>query len=182
MKNGQFLGLFSCLVVFLQFWGQFKEWLALDLDGMTRMYFCHLGHLPKFFGQFKVWIILNFTDIVNFVFGFVPNCFLSMIFGSKQECFSLLNESGTVLFLVFFSFWTFSPIFRVVQGVICSKQDCLARFFFVFVLMLLFFYMSWRYLKSGNTVNTEYLNWILNLEYLPGVNVPVKTIAQLSTS
>ena len=45
------------------------------------------------------------------------------------------------------------------------------NFLFFFVLMLLFFYIFWKSFKSGNTVNTEYLNRILNPEYLTGVNV-----------
>ena len=44
-------------------------------------------------------------------------------------------------------------------------------FLFVFVLMLLFFYIFWKSFKSGNSVNTEYLNRILNPEYLTGLNV-----------
>ena len=31
-------------------------------------------------------------------------------------------------------------------------------FLFIFVLMFLCFYISWKSFKSGNTVNTEYLN------------------------
>ena len=46
-------------------------------------------------------------------------------------------------------------------------------FLFVFALMLLFFYIFWKRFKSENTVNTEYLNRILNPEYLTGVNVLV---------
>ena len=45
---------------------------------------------------------------------------------------------------------------------------------FVFVSVLLCFYMSWKSFKSGNTVNTEYLNRISNTEYLTGANVPKK--------
>ena len=43
-------------------------------------------------------------------------------------------------------------------------------FLFAFVLVLLCFYISWKYFKSGNTVNTEYLNRIPNPEYLTGAN------------
>ena len=35
-------------------------------------------------------------------------------------------------------------------------------FLFVFVLVLLCFYISWKSFKSGNTMNTKYLNRILN--------------------
>ena len=45
-------------------------------------------------------------------------------------------------------------------------------FLFVFVLTLLWFYISWKSFKSGNTVNTAYLNRIPNPEYLTGANVP----------
>ena len=37
-------------------------------------------------------------------------------------------------------------------------------FLFIFVLMLLCFYISWKSFKSGNTVNIEYLNRIPNPE------------------
>ena len=47
---------------------------------------------------------------------------------------------------------------------------------FVFVSVLLCFYMSWKSFKSGNTVNTEYLNRISNTEYLTGANVPKKNV------
>ena len=45
-------------------------------------------------------------------------------------------------------------------------------FLFIFVLMFLCFYISLKSFKSGNTVNTEYLNRIPNPEYLAGANVP----------
>ena len=38
-------------------------------------------------------------------------------------------------------------------------------FLFVFGLVLLGFFMSWKFFKSWNTVNTEYLNRIPNQEY-----------------
>ena len=38
------------------------------------------------------------------------------------------------------------------------------------LLVLLCFYISWKNFKSGNTVNTEYLNRIANPEYLTGAN------------
>ena len=44
-------------------------------------------------------------------------------------------------------------------------------FLFIFVLMLLCFYMSRKSFKSGNIVNTEYLNRNPNPEYLTGANV-----------
>ena len=46
-------------------------------------------------------------------------------------------------------------------------------FLSVFVLMLLWFYISWKSFKSGNTVNTEYINRIPNPESLTGANVPL---------
>ena len=36
----------------------------------------------------------------------------------------------------------------------------------------MFYTFSWKSLKSGNTVNTEYLNRIPNPECLTGANVP----------
>ena len=44
---------------------------------------------------------------------------------------------------------------------------------FVFVLMILSFYIFWKSFRSGNTVNSEYLNRIPNLEYLTRANVPI---------
>ena len=72
-------------------------------------YFLQIGSFPKSLEQFKGWIILSFLDIVNFVFNFVPNCFLSMILSSKQGRFSLLKM---LLFLIFVLFWTFSLTFK----------------------------------------------------------------------
>ena len=43
-------------------------------------------------------------------------------------------------------------------------------FLFAFVLVLLCFYISWKYFISGNTVNSEYLNRIPSPEYLTGAN------------
>ena len=45
-------------------------------------------------------------------------------------------------------------------------------FLIVFVLILLWFQISWKSFKSGNTVNTAYLSRIPNPEYLTGANVP----------
>ena len=45
-------------------------------------------------------------------------------------------------------------------------------FLFTFVSVLLWFFISWKSLKSGNNVNTDYLNRIPNPEYLTGANVP----------
>ena len=45
-------------------------------------------------------------------------------------------------------------------------------FLFTFVSVLLWFFISRKSLKSGNNVNTEFLNRILNSEYLTGANVP----------
>ena len=50
---------------------------------------------------------------------------------------------------------------------------------FVFFSVLVFFYMPWKSFKSGNTVNTEYLNQIPNPEYLTGVNVPSSLLCLL---
>ena len=45
------------------------------------------------------------------------------------------------------------------------------NFLFTFVSVLLWFFISRKPLKSGNNVNTEYLNRIPNPEYLTGANV-----------
>ena len=45
-------------------------------------------------------------------------------------------------------------------------------FLFTFASVLLSFFISWKSLKSGNNVKTEYLNRIPNPEYLIGANVP----------
>ena len=45
-------------------------------------------------------------------------------------------------------------------------------FLFTFVSVLLWFFISRKSLKSGNNVNTEFLNRIPNPEYLTGANVP----------
>ena len=43
-------------------------------------------------------------------------------------------------------------------------------FLFIFVSVFLWFFISRKSLKSGNNVNTEFLNRIPNPEYLTGAN------------
>ena len=45
-------------------------------------------------------------------------------------------------------------------------------FLFTFVSVLLCVFISRKFLRSGNNVNTKYLNRNLKPEYLTGVNVP----------
>ena len=45
---------------------------------------------------------------------------------------------------------------------VIGRRECSDFFLFVFVSVLLRFCMSWKPLKSGNTVNAEYLNRIPN--------------------
>ena len=83
------------------------------------------------------------------------------------------------LFQIFIAFWAFSLTFVVGQGFICAKYGWLEQNFpFFFLLMLLRFYISWKSFKSGNTVNTEYLNRIPNPnpKYLTGAKVPSKAM------
>lgn len=92
----------------------------------------------------------------------MPNCYLSMILSSEQECSSSLK---VLLFQIFIPVWSFSLSFMVFQGFIFAKYDLLGGIFlFVFVTVLLGFSISWKFFKSGNTLNTEYINPIPNPE------------------
>ena len=75
---------------------------------------------------------------------------------SNQECLKCC-------FFIFISFWVFSLTFGVGQGFICAKYDWLGQNFpFSFCFNALCFFISWKSFKSGNTVNTDYLNRIPN--------------------
>ena len=105
------LNIFSRFGPFLQFFGQAKEWLKLELYGMIGMshvfaclmlFILHLqGRIVKDWGvlgvfcrgQFKMWITLNFADIVNFV-SLILWLIVFFVYDPGQqtgECFSLLK-------------------------------------------------------------------------------------------
>ena len=79
-----------------------------------------------------------------------------------------------LLFKIVIAFCVFSLTFGgKVRALFMLNMIALGgMFLFIFVLMFLCFYISWKSFKSGNTVNTEYLNRIPNPEYLAGANVP----------
>ena len=65
-----------------------------------------------------------------------------------------------LLFKIVIAFSVFSLTFGgKVRALFMLNMIALGgMFLFVFVLMFLCFYISWKSFKSGNTVNTEYLN------------------------
>ena len=65
------------------------------------------------------------------------------------------------------------------SGFICSKLLVGVEYSVLFLFWCCYaFYISWKYFKSGNTVNTKYLNRIPNPEYLTGANVKFIVLKQ----
>ena len=127
----------------------------------------------------RLWLILNFTDIVKFFLAVACPIIFSLL------CDSAIEQCDSLLKWCFFSnlghFGSFPQIFD--EDKTSSVLDVFSQariFLFIFVSVILCFYVSQKFFRSGNTANTKDLKRIPNPETRPSNCSELTSYCELS--
>ena len=89
---------------------------------------------PQVIGQVKQWLLLEIHEAIRVVHAIA----CTMDFNLLCDLGHRLGEHKMLMLQIFILFWPFTLTFRVSQGFICSKYDCLGA-------ELSFLYLVWCY-------------------------------------
>ena len=96
--------------------------------------FSHLGPFPPSYWAGEQWLLLEIHEAMRVLHAIA----CTMDFNLLCDLGHRLGELKMLMLQIFILFWPFTLTFRVSQGFICSKYDCLGA-------ELSFLYLVWCY-------------------------------------